>query len=178
MYCPNCSTETSSDKKFCRNCGFNLDEVRPLLARHDPAGRLDQSKGEGEQQPGTQRLGMGLIIGALAILLTSIYWAVISKLIIGKGELVTGVVFLTILTSFVAGGFLVAFSDRARKAKTGLRPSGSVLSAGAESTSKLLDESPAKMMPSVTERTTELIERSELREPEIKRFPGQRAERQ
>jgi hypothetical protein len=34
------------------------------------------------------------------------------------------------------------------------------------------------MMPSVTERTTELIERSELREPEIKRVPGQRAERQ
>jgi hypothetical protein len=92
--------------------------------------------------------------------------------------MVTGVVFLTILTSFVAGGFLGAFSDRARKAKTGLRPSGSALSAGAESTSKLFDESPAKTMPSVTERTTELIERSELREPEIKPFPGQRAERQ
>ena len=38
MLCPNCGTKTTTEHKFCRNCGMNLEPVSRALAAHQSAG--------------------------------------------------------------------------------------------------------------------------------------------
>ena len=41
MYCPTCGTEASTNQKFCRSCGMELQIIFQLVAKHvsatDPA---------------------------------------------------------------------------------------------------------------------------------------------
>lgn len=40
MYCPNCSTEASTEQKFCRSCGMELRAVAELI--HDQSPEVKQ----------------------------------------------------------------------------------------------------------------------------------------
>jgi hypothetical protein len=71
MFCPRCSTENNSERKYCRNCGQNLSSVRLVLE-----GRVDQAIAtlSNEQKSSVYRVRIGvsvfLILTALATLLT------------------------------------------------------------------------------------------------------------
>lgn len=159
MHCPSCGNESSLDQKFCRKCGFNLEPVGKLIVNNPAADQLKLEKAEREKLA-LRRMVSWMMWGML-ILLIGVVVIVINKQF-NLDPLVKLVgTFLTL------GGVSVAMYgllDTMRGGKA--RPKPEVIETGSSNTS----EEPVKAdttrelegrlpvpLPSVTERTTQLI---------------------
>lgn len=72
MYCPNCGTPTSSDRKFCRSCGMNLLPVSQMLVTGQQQG--GESVALQKEKPAlprnkTFRWGFGIMWAGLLLIL-------------------------------------------------------------------------------------------------------------
>ena len=157
MHCPNCGHKISAEQKFCRGCGMSLEKVVQLLGELSPAVR-QSAQGAREQQLKrlAERAGTALLAGAGAVFFLAVCWAIILKIIIRKGEWLEGGMFLALLIALVGGGLLLSYSASARKSALALAPEPPALQPD-EHTARLLSEPPLEPVPSVTERTTELL---------------------
>ena len=66
MLCPNCGTKTTTEHKFCRNCGMNLEPVSRALAAHLSHGGAPTAAAAAARETerrGTRRLARGLFTG-------------------------------------------------------------------------------------------------------------------
>jgi hypothetical protein len=69
MLCPNCGTKTTTDHKFCRNCGMNLEPVSRALAAHLSVGGAAAARAAREADRGNvRRLTAGLFTGVFVVL--------------------------------------------------------------------------------------------------------------
>ncbi len=146
MLCPNCGTRTTNEHKFCRGCGMNLEPVSRALATHLSPGGAARAKAE---RCAARRMRAGLLLGVGIVLLGLLTLSVLT----GRGFKLIGVVIALL-------GLLVALFAV-------LRPPRSVKSLdegdappeleGAPTTSRLLHERTIEPVPSITERTTELL---------------------
>jgi hypothetical protein len=165
MYCPACGTNISGDQKFCRHCGAALEGVSQLIAARDPALSSDQSVNSDHQRQAVQRnagrLGLILVSGASAIFYLSVCWAVISEIIIGKGHILGGILFLTVLTAVALGGLLLTYSSSNKRSGV-IKSTQSTALSKEEASSGLLRRILPKQIPSITEHTTELLEGSDF----------------
>jgi hypothetical protein len=171
MHCPHCGVEAAPDRKFCRACGFHLTEISRVYDEEREVG----TDGAGGKKRATQntnsRIGIGLIVGSLAIIFISAYWVVIKDIIIGKGQVIGGSLFLLVLTAVVTGGLLMFWPSEAER-----QPSRQGLSE--DESTPLFPESRTAIAPSVTERTTNLIESGSVIDSDLQRQQAPRRERQ
>jgi hypothetical protein len=151
MYCPNCTTEISTDHHYCRSCGVDLQEISLALGgrRH-----IDRSAGFDEKQPervvskSTRVWGRGFYCGILGVALVFLH----SWLLPGVRLPILGGVGLVLMLAAVCL-MLSSYFVRDQSPKTRQSPTG---------TKKLPAEEFAVKFPapSVTERTTNLFEES------------------
>ena len=153
MLCPNCGTKTTNEHKFCRNCGMNLAPVAQAVAAHlshggAPAAAAAAAR-EAERR-GTRRLARGLFTGVFVFLLGLLMGFLPGVPFKAVGAMITllGVVFslVTVLSSMRA--------DATTEAPPAPPPLEDV---PAPETGRLLDENRIEPVPSITERTTELL---------------------
>src|ERR687893_225391 len=70
MLCPNCGTKTTTEHKFCRNCGMNLEPVSRALAEHlSPEGAARAASAREAERRALRRLTNGLLAGVIVIML-------------------------------------------------------------------------------------------------------------
>ena len=154
MLCPNCGTTTTNEHKFCRNCGMNLEPVSKALATHLAQGGLDAPPAEetGELRD-LRRMTNGLIVGVAVLLLGALVLADARLFMLRPWVKLLGT-FLTCLGVFVS---LLAVLSPLRSA--GRRRGATLLDKpeGARTTGRLLNETTIEPVPSVTERTTDLL---------------------
>jgi hypothetical protein len=154
MLCPNCGTQTTGEQKFCRNCGMNLEPVSKALATHLAQGGLDAPPAEKEaERRDLRRMTNGLIIGVAVMLLGALVLADARLFMLRPWVKMLGT-FLTCLGVFIS---LLAVLSPLRSAG---RPRAAALPdepEGAPATGRLLRESTLEPVPSVTERTTDLL---------------------
>ncbi len=153
MYCPNCGKTNSTEQKFCRSCGLSLDKIAQSVVEQLPA------KEHSERLQNRQRqveLWLTIILGGtFSIFVGAIIWMSIYKIIIGKGEILGGLIFIGVLLGLIVSFLLVIYRESLREAQT-KRNSQATLPE-AEITDRALPESRLETLPSVTERTTELL---------------------
>ena len=157
MHCPNCGHTSSSEQKFCRACGMSLEKVVQLLSELSPAVRQEAALSTREERlrRAAQRAGVALFASGGVVLFIAICWAIIAKIIIGKGEVLQGTIFLAIFLGIVVGGTLLGLSVPSSKATPA--PAQPTLPAD-DPTVRLLSEPRLEPVPgSVTDRTTELL---------------------
>lgn len=153
MYCPNCGKTNSAEQKFCRSCGLRLDKVVQSLAEQLPPGEIDRNLQERQR---TVELWLTIAgVSAIAVFVTGILWAIVYKIILIKGEVVEGLGFLGFMLLMVAFGLLALYRDSLLKASKRQLPEPAPPQAA--DTGKLLSESSIEPIPSITERTTELL---------------------
>jgi hypothetical protein len=164
MFCPNCSAKSAADQKFCRGCGLKLDKVSLLIVEQLPAGSLSESTPEeitrllkSKQRIERLLVGIGLIAGSVFVL--AITLTIIFKLIIGKGAVLQGAMFLGLIIAAVVALALVRYRESVLEslARRGVTDGQPTLPAAAPTTN-LLPEALATPVGSVTDRTTELLE--------------------
>jgi hypothetical protein len=153
MLCPNCGTRTTNKHKFCRNCGMNLEPVSRALAAHLAHGGAAAARAaRSAKRRALRRMTTGLFVGVLITLLGVLLMAVMP----GKGFKLIGVV--TALVGLVAA--LIAVLSPLRSAggdeEEEEAPAPSAFE-DAPTTGRLLHEQTVEPVPSVTERTTELL---------------------
>ena len=160
MHCPNCGNQSEIDQKFCRKCGFNLEPVSKLIVNNPHAGQLKLERAEREKLA-LHRMVSWMMWGML-ILLIGVVVIVINKTF-NLDPLVK------LLGTFITlGGVSVTMYgllDTMRGGKG--RPKSGAIDVGinntdtgevvkADTTRELEARLPVPL-PSVTERTTQLI---------------------
>lgn len=156
MYCPNCGKQTSADQKFCRSCGLGLEKIALSLNEQVPA-RMDQSLIARQER--LEKLGVGALsvfgLGVLGFLL----YAIGQKLLAAQGGLLTILAMLGLVIMLGCGLLSVILFARAKElkeqaSKRQLEPNANELSG---TTKELLPEGRFEPVPTVTDRTTELL---------------------
>jgi hypothetical protein len=160
MHCPNCGTKNSTGHKFCRACGLSLEKFALLLAEELPAGELGRAEAEElARLAARERRARFWVTAAglacIALVVSVVLYGIIFKFIIEKGEVVGGLIFLSVILLGLAFAGLATYNESLKeKMRKRLKPA---LPQG-ETTGRLLpDGARFEPVPSVTERTTELL---------------------
>lgn len=155
MYCPNCGTKTSTDQNFCRACGLGLEKIALSLAEQLPA-RVDQSIQARKDR--LEKMGVAALsvfgLGIFGFLL----YAVGYKLLMTHGNVLAALAIIGFAIMIVCGLTSVILFARAKELgeeATKRRPQD--LPKGTDATKELLTEGHFEPVPTVTERTTELL---------------------
>jgi hypothetical protein len=153
MYCPNCGTKTSIDQNFCRACGLSLEKTALSLSEQLPA-KVDRSAQE--QKERLEKFGFTLLClfgaGVLILLLILMGQKLLDKGLLGI------LAMLAILILIVCGlGSVIIFARAKELDEKSSKRRQSNLTSGSETTKELLSEGHFEPVPTVTERTTELL---------------------
>lgn len=153
MVCPKCGSQILPEQKFCRSCGVSVQVTTNPLVESAQFGNLEITSTTTVKR-GTHRTNRFMLWGFIAMLVGVAIGIIGKKLV--HDDLV-GVI--GILISLV-GMFLMVYphlvpSGRGREARLSPQPEPLL---PAQPTKALPRESPIQYVPSVTERTTNLLE--------------------
>jgi hypothetical protein len=155
MFCPNCGANNSTDQKFCRACGLNLEKSAESLLE-----QLQKASFSREENF-LEKLGTIGFFGLATVYLVAISllsYVVFNKFVLsGETEkiifgvvLIAGFIFATLMLAYVALNEIL-------NEKKGKSSPVSPKEIEKKDTAKLLEEKPFEPVPSVTEDSTELI---------------------
>lgn len=164
MHCPGCGTEAPVTQKFCRSCGFCLEKVPDLVAEQlSESKEILTSAASEKLQKRQQKLDRALSItgfGFTALMALSIFTGLIYLLIVGNLPIVPGIVLLTLILGGSIAGLLAMYSERLKNTLSGRDSLRSRHFPGEKSMLPL--EAYDEPLISVTERTTNLLEKDDV----------------
>ena len=153
IYCPNCGTKTSIDQNFCRACGLSLEKTALSISEQLPA-KVERSVQV--QKERLEKFGVALLClfgaGVLILLLILLGQKLIDKGLPG----VLAMIGALILIGCGLGSVILFARAKDLEEKSSKRRQ-QILSRGTETTKELLSEGHLEPVPTVTERTTELL---------------------
>lgn len=152
MYCPNCGTKTSSDQKFCRACGLGLEKIAVSLNEQLPT-KVDRTLQQ--QKELFEKLGVAALSVFGLGLVSFLVYAVGYKLMMTQGNLLAGLAVIGFIIMVACGLASVVLFAKANEVGQGRKPQPDL--ASGESTKELLTEGHFEPVPTVTDRTTELL---------------------
>ena len=154
MFCPNCGSKNSTQQKFCRSCGLSLEKSAQSLVEQIPA-KIDQSLERRKEK--LERFGfialccVGVVGGA------ALFYMIIFNMMLAQGKILGGLAFMTIIICGLSAVFFFNYANYLKETavKNRLQPPEEMREY--ETPAKLLNDSYLEPIPSVTERTTELL---------------------
>ena len=156
MNCPTCDLQTLPDQKFCRSCGASLQMITRPLAKYATVSDLERTPAitsKGEQQRTNRLTPWGFITMFIGVAI-----GIIGKMLMHQ-EMVTVV---GVLVSLV-GMFLTVYpylSPSPRRKYDSIPSSQPEVLTQSQPTKYLPPESNIAYVPSITERTTDLLKNS------------------
>lgn len=157
MYCPNCGAKTSTEQKFCRACGLGLEKIALSLTEQLPTRPDEKLLSEKDR---LERLGVAaLSVFGLGVLILILY-GVVYKLMIAQGKFLGGLAllgFLIMIGCGILAAILFAKAKEAEEAASKRRIEQNEAAVIATPTNELLTAGHLEPVPSVTDRTTELL---------------------
>jgi len=160
MHCPNCGNQSKLEQKFCRQCGFNLEPVSKLIVNNPDAPQLKLEKAERDKLA-LRRMVSWMMWGMLILLIGAALINISKQLQLDPLVKLIG----TFLTMGGVSVTMYGLLDTIRGGKGRTKPRAidsvsptvdSEESVKADTTRELEGRLPVPL-PSVTERTTQLI---------------------
>jgi len=157
MFCPNCGSNNSTEQKFCRSCGLNLEKSAESLIEQIPNA---QNANLLKQTQQIEKFGNFALGGFGVVLLTAvgaIIYFIFSKMILSGANVLAGILIIAFLIFAVLSLIFVILNESAKEKKAKINPVLADELTGAKDTGKLLEEKPFEPVSSVTENSTELL---------------------
>ncbi len=157
MFCPNCGAKTSSEQKFCRACGLGLEKIAVSLNEQLP-GRVDEPITSEKEK--LERWGMAALSVFGAGLLCMMLFFIVYKMMFMQGKVLNGLALLGMMIMMGCGILSVILFAKAKDVEeaTGKRRIPQKDPATITTpTRELLPEGHLEPVPSVTDRTTDLL---------------------
>lgn len=155
MHCPNCGKPAEIEQQFCRACGMSLESVGKLVAQHASSPIETQKKiDKAEREQAIVRRMVNWLIWGMIVLGLGVLMLVVNKSMdFGRWfSLLTSVVILGGM-GIASAGVLTAIKQGASLQQ---KPSAKEIDAAPNEQSLPTHLSTAAL-PSITERTTQLI---------------------
>jgi len=154
MFCPNCGSKNSTEQKFCRSCGLGLEKVAQSLVEQLPAKRDEKLE---KRKDKIERLGVFALSGFGVVGLGFLFYLIVFKMILAEGKVLAGIAFLTLIICGLLAVVFFNYANSLKEAATKRRLQQPTELPQGGSSAKLLNEPYLETLPSVTERTTELL---------------------
>src|ERR1041384_3064498 len=154
MHCPSCGKPATTDQQFCRACGMSLETVGKLVAKHTGSPAVAQAKLErAEAERAIVRSMFNWMIWGMLLVGISVVMIVINK------NFPIGNWFRLLSSLLVLGGMGVATGGVLNAVRRGTIPTRREPDQlpGSPDTNELPTTRLPAELPSVTERTTQLI---------------------
>ena len=156
MNCPKCGREAVSDQKFCRSCGATLQIITQPLVDSETASRLETTPPIIVRN-GSQRANRTMLWGFI-IMFIGVAIGVIGKMLIEENVVTVVGVLVSLVGMFLTVyPYLAGSPGRKYDVVTTAKPDEL---RQAQPTRRLPQESNIEYVPSVTERTTDLLKNS------------------
>ena len=156
MFCPNCGSNNSTDQKFCRSCGLNLEQTALSLLEQIPSA---ESLKLLKRERNLEKFGNIVFTGFGLVLLTgigAIIYLIITTVIM-NGNVLGGVLIIAFLVFAALALTYVALNEDLKERKQKASPALKNELSEKLDTAKLLEDRPFEPVPTVTEGTTELL---------------------
>jgi hypothetical protein len=155
MHCPSCGHESALDQKFCRKCGFNLEQVGKLVAGDSASAPVESDQGEAERKL-VRCMFRWLSLGCVVLLIGVVLLYVVSRTV-PPAPLLQFLASFFILGGIAIGGYGL-FSSIIKGTYLSGKAAKNKPQIDQHRTTKELPEGRIPVpVPSVTERTTQLI---------------------
>ena len=157
MFCPNCGANNTTEQKFCRSCGLNLEVSAASLLEQIPsaeAGKLLKREQKIKKFGNIAFGGFGLVV---LIAIAAFIYLIVTKMILTGENVFAGIllcgfmIFAALALAYV--GFMEDLKERKQKTNPALQNE----LAEPRDTGKFLEEKPFEPTASVTENTTDLL---------------------
>jgi hypothetical protein len=155
MFCPNCGKTNANDQRFCRSCGFSLEKTLQSLIEQLPATELDTEIRK--RQRAVERLLRIVGVGAISLVVGAVLWGMIYEVIIVKGAILGGSLFLVFVLALILFALLAMYRESLAKSSAKGHLPGKEIAFTDKLTMKIASGT-EESIPSVTEDTTELLE--------------------
>jgi hypothetical protein len=157
MFCPNCGANNSTEQKFCRSCGLNLEKSSESLLEQIPnaqnANLIKQS--QLVEKFGNFALGgLGLVI---LTAISAIIYGIFSKMILTGANVLVGILLIAFLIFAALSLIFVIFNESIKEKKAKTNPALKSELPEKQERAKLLEEKHFEPAASVTENSTELL---------------------
>jgi len=158
VFCPNCGANNSTEQKFCRACGLNLEKTAETLLEQIPSAESAKllKRERNLQKFGNVAFGgFGLV---LLIAICAIIYLIITKVILSGNSVFGGIMLIAFIIFAALSLAYVAFNEDLKERKQKANPNLKNELPEKLETGKLLEEKPFEPIPqSVTENTTDLL---------------------
>jgi hypothetical protein len=154
MFCPNCGSKNSTQQKFCRSCGLSLEKSAQSLVEQIPA-KIDQSIERRKEK--LERFGFIALIGVGIVGVGALSYMIIFNMMLAQGKILGGLALLTIIICGLSAVFFFNYANFLKETAVKNRLQPPEETREYETPAKFLNDSYLEPIPSVTERTTELL---------------------
>jgi hypothetical protein len=171
MNYPKCGLRTLPEQKFCRSCGDNLQTITQPLAENAAASNLERTSATTTQDEQLRKNRLTLC--GFIIMFMGVAIGVAGKTLL-HDELVTVVGVIVSLAGMFLSAYPYLSPSRPKKYDSGPSTQPEVLTPS-QPTKYLPQGSNIEYIPSITERTTNLLKTSTATRPEQKEDEGSQA---
>jgi hypothetical protein len=154
MYCPNCGKTNSTEQRFCRSCGLGLEKIVATLSEQLSTAAPDQPLLKRQRQ--LERWIKITGGSALSIPVGAVLWGIIYEIILIKGEVLAGSLFLAFIIGLILFALLVIYRESLMQPANKRQTTQPNLPQE-NRPEKLLPEPYLEPLSGVTERTTQFI---------------------
>ena len=160
MYCPSCGAINTTDQRFCRSCGLNLEPAAESLLAQVPG---SGTSGLDRRQRSIEKFGQiafGGFIVVVGLAVIGLIIAILDRMVFSGDRPWVGILlmaFLIFAALTLAYVFLREDLKEKRKAARAIGPPQHEDLEMPAVTSRLLEEREFEPVPNVTEHTTELL---------------------
>jgi hypothetical protein len=156
MFCPNCGANNSTEQRFCRSCGLNLEKTAESFLEQLPTA---ESANLLKQTKLLEKFGNFSLMGFATIILLGIsvlVFTIFSKMVLSGANVLLGLFLIGFVIFAMLSLAYVIFNEtlKEKRAKTNRVYNEELES---KDTANLLEDKPFEPIPSVTENSTELL---------------------